>query len=351
MDSVIIFRATPKQKAEVVDLIKNRLSNISTLAIGDGANDVNMITSAHVGVGIIGKEGKQAARASDYSIGQFSYLKRLLLVHGREAYRKNTFIVCYNFYKNCLFVIPQFWFGIYSLFSGQTLYDPWIYQLYNIVFTSLPIIWFGVYDLESDHDFLESSDKHYTQGLVGKLFHSNRFWKWVLTGGLQGLILFSFYFFSFNGINEDGKLQNLWSLGSMIYFGIVLAANVRLFYTTNNHTWVSFLLIYMSIISYFLVLYIMSFFKQFENFNNFFMVVYSPKFYFVTLLAIVLNYIVDVGIGKLLLLYGFIKDPLKIERNHVQEFNKISFNKKQKNTMHEIEEIKDVYKKVNDEES
>jgi phospholipid-transporting ATPase len=350
MDSVIIFRATPKQKAEVVDLIKNRLTNISTLAIGDGANDVNMITSAHVGVGIIGEEGKQAARASDYSIAQFSYLKRLLLVHGREAYRKNTFIVCYNFYKNCLFVIPQFWFGIYSLFSGQTLYDPWIYQLYNILFTSLPIIWFGIYDLESDHEFLETSDKHYTQGLIGKLFHPIRFWKWVLTGTLQGLILFVFYFFSFNGIDEDGKSQNLWSVGSMIYFGIILAANLRLLYTTNNHTWISFSLIFISIFSYFVVLFIMSLFKNFENLNNFLMIVNSSKFYFVTLLSLVLIYIVDLGIGKLLLLYGYIKDPLKIEKNHVQEFNKISLNKKQDKFLNEIE-IKDQYKKVNDEES
>jgi len=350
MDSVIIFRATPKQKAEVVELIKNRLTNISTLAIGDGANDVNMITSAHVGVGIIGEEGKQAARASDYSIAQFSYLKRLLLVHGREAYRKNTFIVCYNFYKNCLFVIPQFWFGIYSLYSGQTLYDPWIYQLYNITFTSLPIIFFGIYDLESDHEFLEASDKHYTQGLIGKLFHSTRFWKWVLTGALQGLILFVFYFFSFNGIDSDGKSQNLWSIGSMIYFGIVLAANLRLLFTTHNHTWISFLLISKSILSYFVILLIMSSFKNFENFNNFLMIMSSLKFYLVTLLSMVMIYVVDLGFGKILLLYGYIKDPLKIEKYNVEEFNNISIKRKKEKSLNEID-IKDEYKKVNDEDS
>ena len=123
MDSVIIFRATPKQKAEMIHLVKDRSENISTLAIGDGANDVNMITSAHVGVGILGEEGKQAARASDYSISQFSFLKRLLLFHGREFYRKNTYVICYNFYKNCIYVIPQFWYGWFSMFSGQTIYD------------------------------------------------------------------------------------------------------------------------------------------------------------------------------------------------------------------------------------
>lgn len=78
----------------------------STLAIGDGANDVNMITSAHVGVGIKGLEGQQAARAADYSMGEFKLLRRLLLNHGRECYRRNSRLVCFNFYKNILVVLP-----------------------------------------------------------------------------------------------------------------------------------------------------------------------------------------------------------------------------------------------------
>ena len=93
----------------MVNLIKDRQKDVTTLAIGDGANDVNMITAAHVGIGILGVEGRQAARASDYSIAQFCFLKRLLFVHGRESYRKNSYVVCYNFYKNVLFVLPQFW--------------------------------------------------------------------------------------------------------------------------------------------------------------------------------------------------------------------------------------------------
>lgn len=90
----------------------------STLAIGDGANDVNMITAAHVGVGIRGVEGQQAARASDYSVAEFRELKRLLFYHGRESYRRNSMLVCYNFFKNVLLVLPQFWYGTLSTFSA-----------------------------------------------------------------------------------------------------------------------------------------------------------------------------------------------------------------------------------------
>ena len=104
--SVICSRVTPKQKADLVLIVKNEEKNITTLAIGDGANDVNMITSADVGIGIMGNEGQQAARASDYVIGEFSFWRRLMFVHGREAYRKNSFSVGYILWKNCLYVVP-----------------------------------------------------------------------------------------------------------------------------------------------------------------------------------------------------------------------------------------------------
>ena len=66
---VLACRVSPIQKAQVVQMMRKRNPNKTTLAIGDGANDVNMITAAHIGIGIAGLEGAQAARASDYSIG------------------------------------------------------------------------------------------------------------------------------------------------------------------------------------------------------------------------------------------------------------------------------------------
>jgi len=88
-----------------VDMVKCKHPDKITLAIGDGANDVGMLMQAHIGVGIAGREGMQAARASDYAIGQFRFLKPLLFVHGREAYRRNCDIVSFNFYKNLVYVI------------------------------------------------------------------------------------------------------------------------------------------------------------------------------------------------------------------------------------------------------
>ena len=79
--AVVCCRVSPLQKAKVVDLVKTN-ENATTLAIGDGANDVSMIKTAHIGIGISGLEGRQAVLASDYSVGQFRFLGRLLLVTG-----------------------------------------------------------------------------------------------------------------------------------------------------------------------------------------------------------------------------------------------------------------------------
>ena len=99
-DVVLACRVSPKQKAELVQMVRKEHPSAITLAIGDGANDVNMITQAHVGIGIEGLEGMQAARSSDFAISQFKFLRPLLFYHGREAYRRNAVLANYMFYKN-----------------------------------------------------------------------------------------------------------------------------------------------------------------------------------------------------------------------------------------------------------
>ena len=84
---------------------------------------MNMIIAAHVGVGIKGVEGNQAARSADYSIAQFKFLKRLILLYGRESLRKNGNLIMYNFYKNMLLVFPLFAYGFITGMSGTTFYE------------------------------------------------------------------------------------------------------------------------------------------------------------------------------------------------------------------------------------
>lgn len=71
-----LCRVSPLQKSLLVQLVKENVEGAITLAIGDGANDVSMIQAAHVGVGISGQEGLQAASASDYAIAQVSFVRK-----------------------------------------------------------------------------------------------------------------------------------------------------------------------------------------------------------------------------------------------------------------------------------
>lgn len=102
--AVLCCRVSPSQKAAVVSMVKNGL-DVITLSIGDGANDVAMIQEAHVGVGIAGEEGRQAVMSSDYAIGQFRFLTRLVLVHGRWSYRRLAETIANFFYKASVFCL------------------------------------------------------------------------------------------------------------------------------------------------------------------------------------------------------------------------------------------------------
>jgi phospholipid-translocating ATPase len=110
--SVICCRVSPKQKAQVVNLVKKGLK-VMTLAIGDGANDVSMIQEANVGIGISGVEGRQAVMASDYAIAQFRYLRKLLLVHGRWSYLRTSEMIMGFFFKNVVWTFVLFWYQIF----------------------------------------------------------------------------------------------------------------------------------------------------------------------------------------------------------------------------------------------
>ena len=114
--SLICCRSSPLQKAEIISFIKNKTSEL-TLSIGDGENDVNMIRTAHIGIGLFGKEGYQAAYNSDYAISQFKYLKNLLFIQGRFALLRNAYFIYNYFFKNVVYSGPLIYLCFYSGFS------------------------------------------------------------------------------------------------------------------------------------------------------------------------------------------------------------------------------------------
>ena len=85
------------------------------------------------------EEDLRAVQSSDYAIGEFKILYRLLFFHGRTFYIRNSECVRYFFYKNFVFTIIQFFYGFLNNFSGQTIIDDWYISLFNLIFTSLPL--------------------------------------------------------------------------------------------------------------------------------------------------------------------------------------------------------------------
>ena len=117
-DAVICCRVSPSQKAEVVKLIKSDDDQAITAAIGDGENDVSMIKEAHIGFGLYGHEGLRAVQSSDFAIGEFRFLWRLILNHGRKAYRNNSQLILYFLYKNLVMTLPEYYIAFVNGFSG-----------------------------------------------------------------------------------------------------------------------------------------------------------------------------------------------------------------------------------------
>ena len=173
--SVLCCRVSPAQKAAVVAMVKNGL-DVMTLAVGDGANDVAMIQEADVGVGISGLEGRQAVMSSDYAIGQFRFLQRLLVVHGRWSYRRLAEAVANFFYKNMVWTWAIFWYQIYCNFDMTYIYEYTYILLFNLVFTSLPVILMGMLDQDVSDTVSLAVPQLYRRGIERLELTNTKLW-------------------------------------------------------------------------------------------------------------------------------------------------------------------------------
>ncbi|OCT86919.1 probable phospholipid-transporting ATPase IM isoform X1 [Xenopus laevis] len=256
--TVICCRVTPLQKAQVVELVK-KYKKAVTLAIGDGANDISMIKSAHIGVGISGQEGMQAVLASDYSFAQFRYLQRLLLVHGRWSYFRMCTFLCYFFYKNFAFTLVHFWFGFFCGFSAQTVYDQWFITLFNIVYTSLPVLAMGLFDQDVNDQNCMDYTKLYEPGQLNLLFNKRRFFICIAHGIYTSFALFFIPFGAFfNTAGEDGKhIADYQSFAVTVATSLVIVVSVQIGLDTSYWTAINHFFIWGSLAVYFSILFAM----------------------------------------------------------------------------------------------
>jgi len=237
--AVVCCRCTPLQKARVVALVREKLGS-TTLAIGDGANDVSMIQAAHVGIGISGEEGLQAARSADYSISQFMFLKKLLLIHGRYSYRRLGYMILYTFYKNVLFFMLQFWYVFINGYSGQSLFDRWTLAMTNVVFTGLPIVVFGIFDKDISEKTVYKFPSLYCLGQNNEVITMRTFIGWSLNGLYQsGLVFLMVYLITRHcAVWSNGYNIDLYAFGHTMYTICMVIVTMRIALDTYYWTWV-----------------------------------------------------------------------------------------------------------------
>jgi len=190
-DSVICCRASPSQKASLVKAIRTKVNGSVTLAIGDGANDIAMIQEAHLGIGITGKEGLQAARSSDYSIAQFRFLLKLLLVHGRWNYIRVCKYTLGTFWKEMLFYLTQASYQRYNGYTGTSLYEPWSLSMFNTLFTSLPVIFMGIFEKDLAAPTLLAAPELYSIGQRNGGFSIKIYLWWAFLAACEAVLIFN----------------------------------------------------------------------------------------------------------------------------------------------------------------
>jgi phospholipid-translocating ATPase len=226
-DSVICCRASPSQKASLVKTIRTKVKGSVTLAIGDGANDIAMIQEAHVGIGIAGKEGLQAARTSDYSIAQFRFLLKLLLVHGRWNYVRICKYLLGTLWKELMFYLVQAIYQRWNGYTGTSLYEPWSLSMFNTLFTSLPVIFMGVFEKDLAASTLLAVPELYNFGQRDRGFNFWLYIRWMILAVCEAVVIY-FLVYEIYGLALFTEDQELYAFGNLMFSAGIIFISLKL---------------------------------------------------------------------------------------------------------------------------
>ena len=210
---VVACRCSPTQKADVTRLIREYTKK-QVCCIGDGGNDVSMIQAANIGIGIVGKEGRQASLAADFSVNRFSYLSKLLLWHGRNSYQRSAKLAQFVIHRGLIISIIQAVFSSIFFFAPIALYQGWLMVGYATVYTMAPVFSL-VLDRDVSEDMALLYPELYKDLTKGRSLSSKTFTTWLMISVYQGgaimiasLMLFENEFLNIVGISFTALVLN-----------------------------------------------------------------------------------------------------------------------------------------------
>ncbi|XP_064238601.1 probable phospholipid-transporting ATPase IIA isoform X5 [Aotus nancymaae] len=209
--AVVCCRCAPTQKAQIVRLLQERTGKL-TCAVGDGGNDVSMIQESDCGVGVEGKEGKQASLAADFSITQFKHLGRLLMVHGRNSYKRSAALSQFVIHRSLCISTMQAVFSSVFYFASVPLYQGFLIIGYSTIYTMFPVFSL-VLDKDVKSEVAMLYPELYKDLLKGRPLSYKTFLIWVLISIYQAEM-------GFHHIGQTGL--ELLTSGSTIMYGALL---------------------------------------------------------------------------------------------------------------------------------
>ncbi|KDO33151.1 hypothetical protein SPRG_01963 [Saprolegnia parasitica CBS 223.65] len=247
--SVIACRLSPLQKAQIVALIKTSKGRPVTMAVGDGGNDVSMIQESHIGVGIYGHEGMQAVRSADFAIGQFRFLSRLILAHGRWNYRRVSIVILFSFYKNMALIMTLFCYSFYNGYSGQTMYESYLIVGWNVLYTLFPILVLGITDEDISSETVLLYPFIFRNNQKGQELNIEKMRVWVVNALLHSFLVFmlgTYFVYIVDGSSPPNSSVFLY--GTAVYGVLVVTVTMKAAMVMQRmHRWTRYH--YLSIIS------------------------------------------------------------------------------------------------------
>lgn len=299
---VVACRVSPLQKSQLVRLVRDSAHpQPVTLAIGDGANDVPMIQEAHVGVGVSGKEGRQAVNAADFSIAQFRFLERLLVVHGRWDYRRTCKFILYTFWKNAIITMLLFYYTFFSGYSGTCMFTSTVWTSFSMILF-WPIIATGLFDRDVTDEQAIRFPALYETGRLGLDLNLSKMIEMLLSAFVHSLVIMTVAVVSVGDL-DIGATGSYYSFSFMIFSWVVLTMNYRATFITTTYNWVFVASLGVSFFTYvlFVVLYsdLPSFFP--EVYGLAFHVTQRPLFWMGTLAVPLLATMIDMFKAYLML--------------------------------------------------
>lgn len=201
--------------------------------------------------------------SSDYALAEFKDLKTLMFYHGREAQRRNGYLICYVLYKNLMYNFPVILYGFYSGFSGQMFYETIFTQTFNLIFTSWPIIVYSTWDQEHPKEIMVKNPQLYKAGINNEYFSTKVFFKWTMIGFIQSAVILLVTMFSIEFVEDiwHGQTTDIWTMGMMVYGAVVFNVNNQLMQDSNSMSWLMLTLTFLSQGAFFLMFFIVNNFE------------------------------------------------------------------------------------------